>query len=70
VEPENQRPLFYVVKTPDGYFVLELTLKALFERTLEDPALNGRLDQSPFATRAEAEQRRRKLIAEQLKNNP
>jgi hypothetical protein len=69
VETGSQKTLFYVVKRLDGYFVWE-TPSEIFERTIDDPTLNSRLDRTPFTTRAEAEQRRRELTAAQSKKNP
>jgi hypothetical protein len=70
VETGSQRTLFYVVKGADGYFVLEATASEILERTKEEPTLSTRLDHAPFATRSEAEKRRRKLNAAQSKKNP
>jgi hypothetical protein len=69
VETGSQKTLFYVVKRLDGYFVWE-TPSEIFERTIDDPTLNCRLDRTPFTTRAEAEQRRRELTVAQSKKNP
>jgi hypothetical protein len=70
VETGSQKTLFYVIKKGDGYFIWETTPSEIFKRTEEDPTLNSRLDRAPYTTRAEAEQRLRKLIAGQSKKNP
>ena len=70
METGSQKTLFYVVKRLDGYFVWETTPSEIFERTIDDPTLNSRLDRAPFTTRAEVEQRRRELTAAQSKSNP
>jgi len=70
VETGSQKTLFYVVQKIDGYVVWETTPSEIFERTIDDPTLNSRLDRTPFTTRAEAEQRRRELTAAQSKKNP
>jgi len=57
--------MYFVVRVDGMYVVWEMTPKQMYARVNAESGLLDCLDQSPFATRAEAEQRRNTLNAAQ-----
>jgi len=54
---------YFVVRVDGRYVVWEMTPEQVYERVGSDQKLVYCLDQTPFATRAEAEKRRDELNA-------
>ena len=51
-------PQYFVIRVNGKYVIWEMTPEQLYDRVGTDMKLVYCLDQAPFATRAEAEQRR------------